>query len=76
MVVSEEVLDIGILIAAAFAVVGYAYRTGIENRSAARNLLFYLLEIRHELVFEQPQLETFIDEFKSKCVRWSVKDHA
>ncbi|WP_305967418.1 hypothetical protein [Marinobacter salsuginis] len=64
--VNGEALDIGILITAALAVAGYIYRSGVEDRAAARNLLFYLLELRHELVFEQPKLEAFIDEFKSQ----------
>ena len=63
---NEWILDAGILLTAVFAMIGYFYRMGVAKRAAAKTLLFHLLEIRHELVIETPQLEKLIDEFRDE----------
>lgn len=63
---NKWILDVGILLTAVFAMVGYFYRMGVAKRAAAKTLLFHLLEIRHELVIETPQLDKLIEEFRDE----------
>lgn len=60
--------DIGILITAILAVIGYFFKLGLERRETARTLLFHLLEIRHELLIERPRLSKLVDDFSAEML--------
>ncbi|BES70024.1 hypothetical protein RE428_10420 [Marinobacter nanhaiticus D15-8W] len=57
-------LDIGIVISALLASVGYLYKLGVEKRQSARYLLFHLLEIRHELSLRLPRSDHEVEKLQ------------
>lgn len=62
----EIVFDVGILVTAGLAVIGYFWKLSLERRQGSRTLLFHLLEIRHELLIERPKLNAAVDEFQDE----------
>lgn len=58
--------DYGILAAAGLAVIGYYWKLNQYRKESAKTLLFYLLEIRQELLIERPKLDSVADEFQSE----------
>lgn len=62
----EIVFDVGILVTAGLAVIGYFWKLSLERREGSRVLLFHLLEIRHELLIERPKLNAAVDEFQDE----------
>jgi hypothetical protein len=62
----ELVFDVGILITAGLGVLGYLLKLRLQRKESARTVLFHLLEIRQQLLIEQPKLDKMVDEFQSE----------
>lgn len=62
----EQVLDYGILVAAGLAVIGYYWKLNQHRKESAKTLLFYLMEIRQELLIERPKQDAVVKEFQTE----------
>jgi len=62
----ELVFDVGLLVTASLGVLGYLMKLRLQRKESARTVLFHLLEIRQQLLIEQPKLDKMVDEFQSE----------